>query len=82
MTNVYLDFKNSTNAGAVYTNLLRYLLSEFGESNLTETKLKKYILENYGGVYVVQIKKNNTLQKHYIRFSDPKDLTAFLLRFS
>ena len=83
MSNVYLDFKNSGDEGhRIYNNLIRHLKDLLGGYGLANESIKEYVLENYNGVYVVVVNKSNHLLKHYIRFSDPKDMTLFVLRFS
>lgn len=83
MSNVYLDFKNgSKHAHTIYNNFITHICQLYGVKNATYVLIKQYILDNYNGVYEIQISKKNHLQKHYIRFSDPRDLTAFILRFS
>lgn len=82
VSNVYLNFKiGDENSQRMYNNFIQHIIHFFGPQKATHDLIKQYILENYNGVYVLQISKRNYLQKHYIRFSDPKDMTAFILRF-
>lgn len=82
MSNVYLDFKiGSENSYKIYNNFIQHVIQLYGPQKATHDLVKQYILENYNGVYMLQLNKRNHVQKHYIRFSDPKDMTAFILRF-
>ena len=82
MAPVYLDFKTMGEDGyRIFMNFITY----HDEANHFESdveNVKKYVAEEFNAVYVVVIRKSGMFSKHYIRFSDPKDLTAFLLRFS
>ena len=80
--NVYLDFKTMGEEGnRIFLNFVTFSTTTYGWDNTNHKNIKKWIAEEYNGAYMSHLSKSYETQKHYIRFSDPKDLTAFLLRF-
>ena len=82
---VYLNIKGSDQAANIFINFVRDVINYVPDDPITETseyqKIKAALVE-YNAVYRFNQAKSGYIRKHFIRFGKPRDLTAFLLRYS
>ena len=82
---VYLDIKSSDQAAGIFMNFIRDIVGYVPDDPVTETsdfqRIKAALVE-YNAVYRFNQAKSGYIRKHFIRFSTPRDLTAFLMRYS
>lgn len=78
---VYLDMKSSIEAQKIFVNFIRDVLGHVSDDQIDYAVIKK-ALEPYNGAYRFNQAKAGYIKRHFIRFGTPKDLTAFLMRYS
>ena len=82
---VYLNIKHSDEAARIFINFVRSAIGYVPDDPVTETsefQRVKAALVEYNAVYRFNQAKSGYIRKHFIRFATPKDLTAFLMRYS
>jgi len=82
---VYLDIKSSDQAAGIFMNFVRDIVGYVPDDPVTETsdfQRVKAALVEYNAVYRFNQAKSGYVRKHFIRFGQPRDLTAFLMRYS
>ena len=80
----YLDIKDNEQAHKIFLNFVRSVVGYVGEDAFEGTEYQKIkaALADYNAVYKFSQGKNGHIKRHFIRFGTPKDLTAFLMRYS
>jgi len=82
---VYLDMKSSPEAQRIFINFVNSVVGFVLDDPVTETseydRIKQALVQ-YNGTYRFNQAKAGYIKRHFIRFGTPKDLTAFLLRYS
>ena len=81
---VYLNIKNNDQASTIFLNFVRSVVGYVGEDEFGDSEFArvKSALVEYNAVYRYSQSKSGYVRKHFIRFGTPKDLTAFLMRYS
>lgn len=80
---VYLDMKSSPEAQRIFNKFVDGLLDDYHDaSNDRLYQLIKETLAEYNATYRFNQAKAGYIKRHFIRFGTPKDLTAFLMRYS
>jgi len=82
---VYLNIKGSDHAARIFINFLRDIIGYVPDDpvvEISEYQRVKAALAEYNAVYKFNQAKAGHIKRHFIRFGTPKDLTAFLMRYS
>lgn len=83
---VYLDMKSSPEAQRIFNKFVDALVNEDEWSEVIDNdelyaRIKSALVD-YNAVYKFNQAKAGHIKRHFIRFGTPKDLTAFLMRYS
>lgn len=81
---VYLNIKGNEQAMGIFLKFVSSVVGYVGEDAFEGSEFQriKSALEEYNAVYKFNQAKSGYIRKHFIRFGTPKDLTAFLMRYS
>ena len=78
---VYLDMKSSPEAQRIFLNFVRAVVGYVPDDADYFTEIKAALVP-YNAEYRFNQAKAGYIKRHFIRFGSPKDLTAFLMRYS
>ena len=82
----YLDMKSSPEAQRIFNKFVDTLVHEDEWDEVIDNEQLyrriKAVLVEYNAVYRYNQAKAGYVKRHFIRFGTPKDLTAFLMRYS
>ena len=82
---VYFNIKGNDRAANIFINFVQDNIDYVPNDPVTEISEFQRIkagLAEYNAVYKFDQAKSGYIRKHFIRFGTPKDLTAFLMRYS
>ena len=81
-----MDMKSSPEAQRIFNKFVDALVNEDEWSEVIDNdelyaRIKSALVD-YNAVYKFNQAKAGHIKRHFIRFGTPKDLTAFLMRYS